>query len=93
MAKTYLSISVNQKTPALTQAKNVEVTVFDGPHPAGNVGVQINRHVYSVPEPQPTHCNPASCSCSCNSVPCHYKFYARMLRLSVTTHQNACNGS
>lgn len=43
MAKTYLSISVNQKSPALTQAKNVEVTVFDGPHPAGNVGVQINH--------------------------------------------------
>ena len=43
IAKTYLSISVNQKSPALTQAKNVEVTVFDGPHPAGNVGVQINH--------------------------------------------------
>ena len=43
MAKTYLSISVNQKSPALTQAKNVEVNVFDGPHPAGNVGVQINH--------------------------------------------------
>ncbi len=43
MAKTYLSISVNQKSAALTQAKNVTVTVFDGPHPAGNVGVQINH--------------------------------------------------
>ena len=43
MAKTYLSISVNQKSPALTQAKNVVVTAFDGPHPAGNVGVQINH--------------------------------------------------
>ena len=43
MAKTYLSISVKQNAAALTQAKNVEINVFDGPHPAGNVGVQINR--------------------------------------------------
>lgn len=43
IAKTYLSISVNQKVAALTQAKNVTLTVFDGPHPAGNVGVQINN--------------------------------------------------
>lgn len=43
IAKTYLSVSVNQKSVALTQAKNVTVTVFDGPHPAGNVGVQINH--------------------------------------------------
>lgn len=43
IAKTYLSISVKQKSAALTQAGNVTVTVFDGPHPAGNVGVQINH--------------------------------------------------
>ena len=43
LAKTYLSISVKQKAVALTQAKNVSITVFDGPHPAGNVGVQINH--------------------------------------------------
>lgn len=43
IAKTYLGISVNQKAAALTQAKNVTLTVFDGPHPAGNVGVQINN--------------------------------------------------
>lgn len=43
MAKTYLGISVKQKSAALTQAKNVEITAFDGPHPAGNVGVQINH--------------------------------------------------
>ena len=43
MAKTYLSIRVNQKSVALTAAKNVEINVFDGPHPAGNVGVQINH--------------------------------------------------
>ena len=36
IAKTYLSISVNQKAAALTQAKNVTLTVFDGPNPAGN---------------------------------------------------------
>ena len=27
----------------LTNAKNVTVTAFDGPNPAGNVGVQINH--------------------------------------------------
>ncbi len=43
MAKTYLSISVTQKSAALTQARNVTVTAFDGPHPAGNVGIQINH--------------------------------------------------
>ena len=43
MAKTYLNVSVKQKSTALLQAKNVTVTAFDGPHPAGNVGVQINH--------------------------------------------------
>ena len=43
LAKTYLNISVNQKSAALTGAKNVTVTAFDGPNPAGNVGVQINH--------------------------------------------------
>ncbi len=43
MAKTYLGVSVNQKSTVLTQAQNVVVTAFDGPHPAGNVGVQINH--------------------------------------------------
>lgn len=47
MAKTYLGISVKQSAKALTQAGNVTVTAFDGPHPAGNVGVQIN-HVSPV---------------------------------------------
>ena len=47
LAKTYLGISVKQKSAALTQAKNVTITAFDGPHPAGNVGVQIN-HVAPV---------------------------------------------
>lgn len=43
LAKVYLGISPKQKSAALTAAKNVTVNVFDGPHPAGNVGVQINR--------------------------------------------------
>ena len=43
IAKTYLSISVNQTAKALTEAQHVTVTAFDGPHPAGNVGVQINH--------------------------------------------------
>jgi Na+-transporting NADH:ubiquinone oxidoreductase subunit A len=43
VAKTYLGISAAQKNPALTSAKNVTLTVFDGAHPAGNVGVQINQ--------------------------------------------------
>ena len=47
IAKTYLGISVKQKSAALTQAQGVVVTAFDGPHPAGNVGVQIN-HVAPV---------------------------------------------
>ncbi len=47
IAKTYLGVSVKQKSAALTQAKNVTITAFDGPHPAGNVGVQIN-HVAPV---------------------------------------------
>lgn len=43
MAKTYLTLSTKQKAAALTQAKNVEINVVDGPHPAGNVGVQIHH--------------------------------------------------
>ena len=43
MAKTYLNISVEQKSPCTDQRQNVTVTAFDGPNPAGNVGVQINH--------------------------------------------------
>lgn len=43
MANTYVGVSAKQKAPALTNAKNVTVTVFDGPHPAGNVGIQIHH--------------------------------------------------
>ena len=43
IAKTYLGVGANQKSPALLSAKDVEVNVFDGPCPAGNVGVQVNH--------------------------------------------------
>ncbi|MBQ8608216.1 MAG: Na(+)-translocating NADH-quinone reductase subunit A [Bacteroidaceae bacterium] len=43
MASVYLGVSASQKSEALLQAKGVTVNVFDGPHPAGNVGVQINH--------------------------------------------------
>ena len=43
IAKVYLSLNVHQRATALTQAKNVEIHAFEGPHPAGNVGVQINH--------------------------------------------------
>ena len=43
LAPVRLGVSVKQTNPALTGAKDCEVTVFDGPAPAGNVGVQINN--------------------------------------------------
>ncbi len=43
ISKTHLNIGSRQTSPALTNAKDVEITVFDGPCPAGNVGVQINH--------------------------------------------------
>lgn len=43
LAPVYLNMSVQQTSPALTGAKDVTLTAFDGPHPAGNVGVQINH--------------------------------------------------
>jgi len=43
IAKTYLGIGVKQTATALVNANNVEVNIFDGPCPAGNVGVQINH--------------------------------------------------
>lgn len=43
IAKTYLNIGVGQASEALTSAKDVEITAFDGPCPAGNVGVQVNH--------------------------------------------------
>lgn len=41
--KVYLSVSPTTKSNALRNAKNVIVTEFEGPHPAGNVGIQINH--------------------------------------------------
>ena len=43
LAPVHLGISSRQTSTALTVAKDCEVTVFDGPAPAGNVGVQINH--------------------------------------------------
>ena len=43
IATTYLGISPTQTNKALTEARDVEVTCFDGPCPAGNVGVQVNH--------------------------------------------------
>lgn len=43
IAKTYLGIGREQSGEALRSAKDVEVNVFDGPCPAGNVGVQVNH--------------------------------------------------
>ena len=43
IAPTYLNVSVEQTNAALSVAKNVTTTAFKGPHPAGNVGVQINH--------------------------------------------------
>ncbi len=47
IAKVYLGVSAKQTAKALTEAKDCEVNIFDGPAPAGNVGVQIN-HVCPV---------------------------------------------
>lgn len=41
--KVYLSISPKTKNKGLRDAKNAVITEFDGPHPAGNVGVHINH--------------------------------------------------
>lgn len=43
LAKVCLGVSAKQTAKALTEAKDCEVYVFDGPAPAGNVGVQINH--------------------------------------------------
>lgn len=43
MAKTYLGVGYAQESKALTEAKDVEVVVFKGKCPAGNVGVQVNH--------------------------------------------------
>ena len=43
IAPVHLGLCACQKSVALNVAKNVTTTIFKGPHPAGNVGVQINK--------------------------------------------------
>ncbi len=43
IAPVHLGLCACQKSAALNVAKNVTTTIFKGPHPAGNVGVQINK--------------------------------------------------
>lgn len=43
IAPTYLGIGKKQKSEALQGMKDVTTTIFAGPCPAGNVGVQINH--------------------------------------------------
>lgn len=43
ISKTYLGIGAAQTAKALTEAKDVDVYIFDGKCPAGNVGVQVNH--------------------------------------------------
>lgn len=45
--KVHLGLKAGQKSALFHSLKNVEITEFAGPHPAGNVGVQIN-HVSPV---------------------------------------------
>lgn len=41
--KVYLSIPADSSSKELTSALHVEINKFSGPHPAGNVGVHINK--------------------------------------------------
>ena len=43
LAPVYLGVSSKQTAKVLLEAKDCVVNVFDGPAPAGNVGVQINH--------------------------------------------------
>lgn len=43
IAKTYLGINPAQASGVLADMKDVETNIFDGPCPAGNVGVQVNH--------------------------------------------------
>ncbi len=47
IAKVHIGLNARQHNVELSSLKNVDFTAFDGPHPAGNVGVQIN-HVNPV---------------------------------------------
>ena len=41
--KVHINVSPATKAPEFLNAKNAEITVFSGPHPSGNVGVQIHH--------------------------------------------------
>jgi len=41
--KVYLGISTNTRNVCLKNARNVETVTFEGPHPAGNAGIQANH--------------------------------------------------
>ena len=43
IAKVCLGVGRQQSSEVLIKAKDVEVNIFDGPCPAGNVGVQVNH--------------------------------------------------
>lgn len=43
MARVHIGIQPEQVNTAILPVESVEVSVFDGPNPAGNVGVQINH--------------------------------------------------
>lgn len=43
IAPVHLGVGVNQTAKTLTEVADVDLNVFDGPCPAGNVGVQINH--------------------------------------------------
>jgi Na+-transporting NADH:ubiquinone oxidoreductase subunit A len=41
--KVYLGLPAGEENKTFSQIRNVEINYFDGPHPAGNVGVQIHN--------------------------------------------------
>ncbi len=41
--KVYLGVKATSANDIFSKVKNVEVVAFDGPHPAGNVGIQIHH--------------------------------------------------
>ncbi len=41
--KVHLGVSARVTNPAFEKLQGVEMTAFDGPHPAGNVGIQIHH--------------------------------------------------
>lgn len=43
IAPVHLGVGAKQSSPALTNVQGVDLNVFDGPCPAGNVGVQVNH--------------------------------------------------